>query len=148
WVNSEPELHVGEGNWNQRRRYWRVFQRGHRFHRPELLRRPLEPRTGCRRRDAQLRGRFRLSVTRTAIHQPGSPRGPRRLPGLWNVDASTSKTFRLAEAARLQIRGDMFNILNHTNFNGVTSDVNSSNFGRFTSTAGARVIQLNLRLSF
>ena len=74
--------------------------------------------------------------------------GAVRLPGLWNSDASVSKVFRLAETARLQIRGDMFNILNHTNFNGVTSDVNSSNFDRFTSTAGARVIQLNLRLSF
>jgi hypothetical protein len=84
-----------------------------------------------------------------ATVRPGNlGNGAVRLPGLWNADASISKLFRLAETVRLQIRGDMFNLLNHTNFNGVTSDINSSNFGRFTSTAGARVIQLNLRLSF
>lgn len=53
-----------------------------------------------------------------------------------------------AGALRLQFRGDMFNLFNHTNFSGVTTDISSGNFGRYTGTAGVRVIQLNARLSW
>jgi len=74
--------------------------------------------------------------------------GAVRLPGLWNVDASVSKSFNFRELVRLQVRGEMFNFFNHTNFSAVTTDVNSSNFGRFTSTSGARVIQLNAHVTF
>jgi hypothetical protein len=74
--------------------------------------------------------------------------GAVRLPGIWNIDTSISKIFGLTESLRLQVRGDMFNFFNHTNFSGVTTDINSSNFGRFTSTAGTRLMQLNARLSF
>ena len=61
---------------------------------------------------------------------------------------SIGKKFAVAEKVTLQIRGDMFNFFNHTNFSGITTDVTSANFGRFTSTSGARVVQLNARLSF
>ncbi len=42
----------------------------------------------------------------------------------------------------------MLNAFNHTNLSGLQTNITSGNFGRFTSTRGARVIQLNLRLSF
>lgn len=84
-----------------------------------------------------------------ATARPGNVgNGAVRLPGVWNLDFSAGKNFALTESVRLQIRGDMFNVFNHTNFSTVTTNINSVNFGRFTNTLSARVIQLNARLSF
>jgi hypothetical protein len=84
-----------------------------------------------------------------ATLRPGNlGNGAVRLPGLWNVDSSISKVFVLTEGVRLNLRADMFNFFNHTNFSAVTTDINSSNFGRFTATSGSRIIQLNARISF
>ena len=84
-----------------------------------------------------------------ATARPGNlGSGAVRLPGIWSFDFSAGKNFSLSESLRFQIRGDMFNVFNHTNFSGITTDINSGNFGRFTNTLGARVIQLNARLSF
>jgi hypothetical protein len=49
---------------------------------------------------------------------------------------------------RLQVRAEMFNALNQTYFSGIQGNINQANFGRFTSTRGARVIQLGARLTF
>ncbi len=59
-----------------------------------------------------------------------------------------SKNMAISERARFQIRADLFNALNHTNFNAVSTTINSANFGRFTSTAGPRIVQFNARLTF
>ena len=39
-----------------------------------------------------------------------------RGPGFANWDASVSKIWRLGERVRLQLRGEMFNVINHANF--------------------------------
>jgi len=46
------------------------------------------------------------------------------------------------------VRTDMFNSLNHTNLTGLRTSVNDPFFGQLLNTAGARVIQLNARLTF
>jgi len=38
-----------------------------------------------------------------------------RGPGIWNFDAGLYKTFRISERYSLQLRGEMFNALNHAN---------------------------------
>lgn len=68
--------------------------------------------------------------------------------GWWNWDLSAAKRFSLTEKLEGKIEAQMMNALNHTNLNGLQTNVTSGNFGRFTSTRGARVIQMNLRLSF
>ena len=84
-----------------------------------------------------------------ASARPGTlGRNALRLPGLWNIDLALSKNLAFTERVRLQIRGDLFNAFNHTNFSGINTNIRSSGFGLFTSTRGARVIQLNARLSF
>jgi outer membrane receptor protein involved in Fe transport len=82
--------------------------------------------------------------------RPGSlGRGAIRGPGLWNADLSLGKNFMIAEKVQLQVRLDAFNSLNHTSLSGFAStDITNSSFGRFTNTAGARVAQLNARLSW
>jgi outer membrane receptor protein involved in Fe transport len=71
-----------------------------------------------------------------------------RGPGLWNLDFSLAKNFAITESKRFQLRADMFNVLNHTNYSGISTNFEAANFGMITSTAGARVIQLNARFSF
>ena len=70
-----------------------------------------------------------------------------RNPGRWNIDAGLAKNFDFTERVRFQFRVDMFNAFNHTNLSTVSTNIQAGNFGRLTS-AGARAIQLNARLSF
>ena len=57
-----------------------------------------------------------------------------RGPGFWNTDLALSKNLALTERVRFQLRADLFNAFNHTNFNAVSTTINNANFGRFTST--------------
>ena len=82
-----------------------------------------------------------------ASARPGTlGRNALRLPGFWNVDLALSKNLEFTQRVRLQLRADMFNAFNHTLFSAVNTTITSPNFGRFTSTRGARVVQLNTRL--
>ena len=93
--------------------------------------------------------RVPLITASGATARPGTlGRDAVRGPGLWNTDLSLSKNMAISERARFQIRADLFNALNHTNFNAVSTTINSANFGRFTSTAGPRIVQFNARLTF
>ena len=69
-------------------------------------------------------------------------------PGWWNTDLALSKRLRFSEQRNLQLRADMFNAFNHTNFDSVVTGMTSAAFGQFISTKGARVIQLNARFQF
>lgn len=89
---------------------------------------------------------FQLIPVSSASGAPIRPgnvgRGSIREPGLWNLDFSISKSIRIREAARLQLRADMFNSLNHTNLSGLRTSRNDAFFGRLLGTRGARQIQL------
>jgi carboxypeptidase family protein len=85
-------------------------------------------------------------------------------PGLQNFDFALAKSFPLSEGFRLQLRGDFFNIFNHTNFSNPVNNMSNANFGKITQTVGSatatavgttggplggpRLIQLSLRLQF
>ncbi|HVW86347.1 MAG TPA: carboxypeptidase regulatory-like domain-containing protein [Bryobacteraceae bacterium] len=84
-----------------------------------------------------------------ATVRPGNiGNGAIRGPGLWNVDFSLAKNFKITEGIQFQIRSDMFNALNHTNLTGLVTEITNPRFGQLTSTNGARTIQLNARLSW
>lgn len=87
-------------------------------------------------------------VSRATIRPGSLPNNALRGLGAWNIDFGLGKNFRISEGARLQIRADFLNALNHTNYTSIRTDINSSTFGVITNTAGARVIQVNARLSF
>lgn len=71
-----------------------------------------------------------------------------RNPATWTTDLALSKNFKVRERMNLQIRGDMFNFLNHVNYSGPNSDVSSASFGEINGAGGMRVIQLNARFSW
>jgi len=74
--------------------------------------------------------------------------GAIRAPGAWNLDISLGKNFKLSEALRLQIRTDMFNMVNHVSSSNINTGLNSGTFGQVRGTTGQRVIQLNGRVTW
>ncbi|HEX5483981.1 MAG TPA: carboxypeptidase regulatory-like domain-containing protein [Terriglobia bacterium] len=93
--------------------------------------------------------RVPLSSTGGAAIRPGNAGpGEWRGPGQWDLDFSLAKNFSIRENVKLQIRTDMFNAFNHTNLSGLRTGITDPFFGKLLSTTGARVIQLNARLTF
>ena len=97
----------------------------------------------------------RAAFARVPIGASGAPltfgsvgRNALRLPGFWNLDLALAKNLQFSERYRLQIRCDLFNALNHTNFSAISTGIETSNFGRFTSARNARMVQFNARFSF
>lgn len=83
-----------------------------------------------------------------------SPRtGAFRLPGIFNVDFSFNKTFRIKEGMGLEFRTETFNLFNHYNPDPGTVDRNirSATYGAVgggVQGITTRVIQLGAKLSF
>jgi outer membrane receptor protein involved in Fe transport len=69
-------------------------------------------------------------------------------PGGWNADYSLFKNFRLVERAKLQFRGEFFNVFNHTRLGAPNTTVTSQTFGRITSANSPRIVQFALKLVF
>ena len=70
-------------------------------------------------------------------------------PGVNNWDIGIYKDTRITEAAKIQVRFEFFNMFNHTQFGSPGTDINSPNtFGRVTSAAAPRIIQLAAKLQF
>ena len=69
-------------------------------------------------------------------------------PGYVNWDLSAFKNIRVAESKELQFRGELFNVLNHTNFRLPVSDIESPTFGQIQSDVSPRVIQVALKFLF
>jgi carboxypeptidase family protein/TonB-dependent receptor-like protein len=105
--------------------------------------------------------------------QNGSGRNLAQGPNFWNLDSGLSKIFKMTERFNMQFRAEVFNVLNHPNFENprnatigspaiVSSNRNSINFGRTCCSTSAlpssatvsalgepyRVIQLGLKLNF
>jgi hypothetical protein len=68
--------------------------------------------------------------------------------GALNLDAALSRLFSIREQWRLEVRAEAFNVLNHTNFTGVSTSLSSSTFGRITVAGDPRILQFALKLLF
>ena len=76
-------------------------------------------------------------------------------PTFNNTDCSLSKTTRLSERLRIQMRAEFFDVFNHANFGPPGNVVGSPSFGRITNTrfptgesGSSRQIQFAMRLMF
>jgi hypothetical protein len=69
--------------------------------------------------------------------------------GIQTMDLALVRSFELAEHLRMELRGEAFNALNHSNWDTPNRFVNTPQFGTITeaSTPG-REFQLSARLSF
>ena len=78
-----------------------------------------------------------------ALNLPGL-HGPSNL----GLDISLSKKVTIGESRTVEIRADAINALNHPVWGNPTTNINSANFGRITTAAGARTITFSTRLDF
>jgi hypothetical protein len=76
-------------------------------------------------------------------------------PSFAELDVSLNKSFSLTERAKLELKGQAQNVANHPNFDAVTGNLNSSNFGAAQQLVpfglGApksRVMSVGARLAF
>jgi hypothetical protein len=82
-------------------------------------------------------------------HRPGNAgRGILDAPGIVRWDFSIFKQFPVGERAHLQLRGEAFNVLNHTNFNAPVTALGNANFGRILGARDPRQIQIAAKLMF
>ena len=83
-----------------------------------------------------------------------SARNNVRGQGINNYDFSVFKNFtgiplpKSQEGGTLQVRIESYNLWNHTQFNGFSTNISNSNFGQATSTRLPRQIQLGMKLTF
>src|SRR5882724_8683108 len=86
-------------------------------------------------------------------------RGFVRQPGIKNVDFSVAKNWKMRERYGLQFRAEMFNLFNHTNFNGFDPGlsgrfdsgkfiIGNNNFGKLNTDRGPRNIQFGIKFNF
>ncbi|HWZ98656.1 MAG TPA: carboxypeptidase-like regulatory domain-containing protein [Candidatus Dormibacteraeota bacterium] len=73
-------------------------------------------------------------------------RGPGR--DNWNLSLFKSFVFSESRGSRLEIGLETFNVWNHTQFNQVSNNFGSSNFGQFTSAFDPRTVQLRGKIYF
>ena len=90
-----------------------------------------------------------ISVASNRTIRRGHASGaPLRGPGITNLNLSMGKTFSLVEAKTLEVRADVLNAFNQTQYKDISTNMNAIDFGKATGTASARVIQLQLRFAF
>jgi hypothetical protein len=68
--------------------------------------------------------------------------------GLVNLDTTLSRNFRIAERANLQVRGEVFNLMNHANYSQIGRVINDSTFGIVQNQLPPRQVQLAMKFSF
>ena len=93
--------------------------------------------------------RVPVSSTTNATLRPGTyihdmVRGPSSVTG----HVTLAKSFALGAGNRLQVRADIFNVLNRKNYNNPVLAITNVNFGRITGADGARSMQFGARLTF
>ena len=87
--------------------------------------------------------------TTNATARPGTYKvGDARGPGEWDLHSTIAKNFAVGGGTRLQVRADLFSALNKRNWGSPVSAINASDFGRITSAAGNRSMQIGARLTF
>ena len=64
-------------------------------------------------------------------------------PGFNNTDFGISKMIPVNESMHFEIRGEFFNIFNHTQFSNPSGDISSPNFGEVTSAHDPRIGQVS-----
>ena len=69
-------------------------------------------------------------------------------PGLTNLDLVVAKTWTIAATRQLEIRWEVFNVLNTVNFDLPNRTFGTPNFGRIFSAKESRQMQFGVRVSF
>jgi hypothetical protein len=71
-----------------------------------------------------------------------------RAPGLLQIDAGLQKFFPIGEKARLQLRGEAFNLTNKVNLGAPDTGFLSTAFGNINSAGASRALQVGAKITF
>jgi hypothetical protein len=71
-----------------------------------------------------------------------------RGPGAINFDMGLTRRFQIREGQSMEFRAEAFNMPNHVNPGNPTNTLNSQTFGKSTSAADPRIMQLALKYVF
>ena len=77
-----------------------------------------------------------------------SPRSVLRGAPIVTTDATVEKSFAIRERWKFDLRGEFYNLLNHTIFNIPGATFGAADFGVVSSARPGRTVQLAARLSF
>jgi hypothetical protein len=69
-------------------------------------------------------------------------------PGLYTVNWSISRNFRITNSGKLQFRWEIFNLLNHPNFNLPNDNLDEIGAGSITKAHDPRAMQLGAKYTF
>jgi hypothetical protein len=64
-------------------------------------------------------------------------------PGLFSLDFSVFRRFRLSERMNLELRGESFNLTNTPHFDNPSGDLTSASFGQVTTAQGNQAVRVN-----
>ena len=70
-----------------------------------------------------------------------------RQPGFWDLHMSLRKSVAVG-THRVEFRGDVFNVLNHTNLGAASTNPTAADFGAIVSRTGNRTVQIGLQYMF
>jgi hypothetical protein len=66
-------------------------------------------------------------------------------PGLNNTDFGLAKRVAITESKAVELRGEFFNVFNHTQFNNPNGNISSSRFGLVSDSRDARIGQVSAK---
>lgn len=69
-------------------------------------------------------------------------------PGTVNFDMALYKDFHFKERNTIEFRAEFFDIFNHTNFSGISTNFGAGDYGQVTSARDPRIIEFALRYEF
>jgi hypothetical protein len=69
-------------------------------------------------------------------------------PGRLQNDLAISRTFKVGGTSNLQFRWEIFNVINHVNYNAPVTALNSASFGQIQSAGDPRIMQFALKVDF
>jgi len=70
------------------------------------------------------------------------------MPGLEQTDLTLSKLFDIHERVQFKLQADAFNVLNHTNYSSLDTNVTDAAFGRLNGAYPARQMQFGAKVIF
>jgi hypothetical protein len=89
-----------------------------------------------------------LAPSAASFQVGNEKRGVVNGPGFNRLDVGLFRNFRLYKTSVFQLRGEGFNVLNHTNWGSVGTTATSSTFGTITATRDPRILQVAGKITF
>jgi hypothetical protein len=94
-----------------------------------------------------------LRLTPFAVPAPDAfgnhPRNSIRGPSVWKADLAVSRLLSLGGTRQVEVRAEVFNLLNNFNWGNPITTLNSGNFGRIQTMIGdPRILQFVAKYGF